>query len=286
MSRREFLKTSGTIGAAAAAMGAAGALGRAAADLSPETMPRIKLAGVEVSRLMLGSNPFWGYAHGGDGKAMRAYYTDEVIMQTLDDAGACGITAVISPPSDRWHAIWKAYKERGGKLAHYVAQTHGKPEQMKEEISWGVEAGATIVFIQGLRCDAQFKDGNFETLASWLEHIRSLKLPCGLASHRPDTHPEYQLRGLPLDFHFQSFYPNDRWDPADREKAVATLTRLEKPVVGYKILAAGHIPAKEGFEFAFKHLKPKDGVCVGVFPKDDPDQVAEDAGLCCRCSKA
>ena len=47
----------------------------------------------------------------------------------------------------------------------------------------------------------------------------------------------------------------------------------------YKILAAGRLPAREGFGFAFRHLAPKDGVCVGVFPKDDPGQVGEDATL-------
>jgi hypothetical protein len=49
--------------------------------------------------------------------------------------------------------------------------------------------------------------------------------------------------------------------------------------VGYKILGAGRYPAKEGFAFALAHLAAKDGICVGIFPKQKADMLAEDVGL-------
>ncbi len=281
MSRRQFLKTTGRLGAAAAAMGVAGP--GAAAEKAPLAMPTIQLGNLKVSRLILGSNPFFGYAHkgGGVGKAMRAYFTDERIAATLDEAAAWGVTAVAAPPLERWIALWKAYRAGGGKLRHWLAQPDRKAETMKEEIAKAVEGGASAVFVQGLRADEQFRAGDFDRLGRWVEHIRGLGVPAGLASHRPDTHPAYQARGLPLDFHFQCFYPDDHFRPEDRAKAVATIATLVKPVVGYKILAAGRLPAKDGFAFALEHLKPKDGMCVGVFPEGDPDQVEEDARLAC-----
>ena len=58
------------------------------------------MGSLEVSRLILGSNPFAGYAHcpGDLGKQMVAYFTPERIMQTLDQAADLGVTAVASPP--------------------------------------------------------------------------------------------------------------------------------------------------------------------------------------------
>jgi hypothetical protein len=39
------------------------------------------------------------------------------------------------------------------------------------------------------------------------------------------------------------------------------------------------LTGEEGFTFAFKHIRRKDGVCVGVFPKKRPGEIGEDAGL-------
>ncbi len=80
MHRREFLKRSGLIGAAVAAGGMVPA---APGDEKPRPMPTIKIGDLEVSRLLLGTNPFFGFAHrpGEIGGQMKSYYTDEKIME-------------------------------------------------------------------------------------------------------------------------------------------------------------------------------------------------------------
>jgi len=65
----------------------------------------------------------------------------------------------------------------------------------------------------------------------------------------------------------------------DRCKAVEAIAQIEKPVVGYKILGAGRFPAAESLAFALKHLRARDGLCVGVFPRDNPNQIREDVAL-------
>ncbi len=285
VSRRDFLKESGML-SAAAAMGVAGAAELArAADRSakPEpAMPTIKLGDVEVSRLILGSNPFWGYAHGnpqGSGGEMKAYYTDDRIVEVMEDAGRNGVTAVVCPPSKRWHALWKRYRDGGGKVRTYIAQPHGKIENMKDEISGAVDGGATAAFVQGHRTENAFADGRAEVVRGLVEHMKKLGIAAGLAAHRPDVHPEAERLGFPTDFYFQCFFIPDTYRPEDREKAIATIRSIKKPMVGYKVLAAGRLPPKEAFAYALKRLAKKDGICVGVYPKDDPDQVEEDARL-------
>jgi hypothetical protein len=278
ITRRDFLRESALLGVAAAA-----ALGLERSVHADEqlTLPTVKLGDKEFSRLLMGSNPFWGYAHkpGDVREQMLTYYTDERIMETLDEAARFGITAVVTPPDARWLTLWENYRAKGGKIGGWIAQPHGDVDKMEGEIDRAVNSGVSAAFIQGERADELFEKGDYDRLKQLVEHIRSHEIPAGVASHRSDTHLEYQKRGLPVDFFFQCFYPDDDFLAADREKAVAALKQLEKPVVGYKILAAGRLPAKEGFEFAFKHLAPKDGVCVGVFTKGDPDQVEEDAKL-------
>ena len=60
--RRDLLKDAALLGAAAAAIRAADAA--AAPETRTRELPKIKLGKLEVSRLILGSNPFFGFAHG------------------------------------------------------------------------------------------------------------------------------------------------------------------------------------------------------------------------------
>ncbi|HQO36212.1 MAG TPA: hypothetical protein PLG59_16230, partial [bacterium] len=77
----------------------------------------------------------------------------------------------------------------------------------------------------------------------------------------------------------------DTYHMEDRKKAVATIRKIDKPVVAYKILAAGRLSAEEGFEFAFKHLREKDGVCVGVYPNSKSAMMEEDVALAVQMSR-
>ena len=75
------------------------------------------------------------------------------------------------------------------------------------EITAAVKGGAKAVFIQGGRVDEQFAKGDLDRLRRWVQHIKSLRVPAGMASHRPDVHLEAEKRKFPTDFYFQCFYP-------------------------------------------------------------------------------
>lgn len=297
MKRRDFLKTGaalavgGLTGAAKPISGvAAGATaGRFAAPpvttssaAQAVSLPTVRLGTLEVSRLILGSNPFWGYSHKSPqlDEEMRRHHTDERIMQILDEAAECGLTALASPPDERWVKLWARYLEKGGLLKIWISQCHGRPEQMLSEIDRSIKAGARAIFIQGARVEEQFGQGNFKVLQSWIEHIKDAGLPAGAAAHWPEIHPELERRKFPTDFYYQCMYNASKtrdYSSAEREKAVATIERLEKPVIAYKILGAGRLTASEGFEYAFNHIKRKDGVCVGIYAQKAIDQIRQNA---------
>ena len=70
-----------------------------------------------------------------------------------------------------------------------------------------------------------------------------------------------------------------RSNNADREAMVSLIRRLSKPAIHYKIFAAGRMNPKDAFEFAARHLRPGDGVCIGVYQERAPGIVAEDVRL-------
>ena len=282
MKRRDFLKAGTALavsGAAAAQKSLSGGTERAP---QPPGLPTVRLGALEVSRLILGSNPFWGYSHKSAqlDEEMRHHHTDERIIQILDEAASCGLTAVASPPDERWTKLWTRYTGGGGRLKIWISQCHGAPEQMIQEIDRSVKAGAKAIFIQGARVEEQFGKGRFDTLRAWIEHIKQAGLPAGAAAHWPEVHPELERRKFPTDFYYQCMYnasKTDDYSPAERDKAAATIAGLAKPVIAYKILAAGRLTAAEGFEYAFNHIRRKDGVCVGIYAQNAIDQIRQNA---------
>ncbi|MCX5655011.1 MAG: twin-arginine translocation signal domain-containing protein [Planctomycetota bacterium] len=286
MNRRDFLKT-GMVGVAAtAALGAAGRAGGAEEAAKP--LPTIKLGTLEVSRFILGSNPFWGYSHKNPqlDEEMKTWHTDERIIQICDEAARCGLTTIVSAPDQRWLDLWAKYRAGGGKLTVWVAQCHGPGAQMIEEIDRAIKGGAKAVFIQGHRVEQQFEKGKFDVLRAWLDRIKNAGLPGGYAAHWPNIHPELEKRKFPTDFYFQCCYnitrPNPMGEPyheADRKAAMETIAQIEKPVVAYKILGAGRLHAADGFEQAFNSIRRKDGVCAGIWAKEAIDQIRENATL-------
>ncbi|HPA46678.1 MAG TPA: hypothetical protein PK395_13010 [bacterium] len=288
LTRRGFLKETAWIGMATTALNATGRAG--AAPQPKGTLPKIKLGDLEVSRLILGSNPFFGFSHQGKEKdeEMREYYTDERIMAVLDEAAALGVTAVAAPPYERWIALFAKYIANGGKIRIWIAQPDVEPEKMKTAIADAAQGGAKAIFVQGACVERQFRENHLDVLKDWVEYIRSFNLPAGLASHRPDVHLVAEEKGFPTDFYFQCFFQpgaEDTYHMEDRKKAVATIRKIDKPVVAYKILAAGRLSAEEGFEFAFKHLREKDGVCVGVYPNSKSAMMEEDVALAVQMSR-
>ncbi|MBT3379288.1 MAG: hypothetical protein HN742_03695 [Lentisphaerae bacterium] len=66
---------------------------------------------------------------------------------------------------------------------------------------------------------------------------------------------------------------------ADLAPAVETIQTIQKPCIGYKIMAAGRIDAQMAFEYAYDHIKPGDVVNVGMHRGDNDDMVKENAAM-------
>jgi len=278
MTRREALKETTGVVAAIAAVATAG---EAPPQAAPNTLPAIRLGDLAVSRLILGSNPFFGFTHGNPqatDREMREFYTEDRIMAVLDQAADHGITAVWTPCYDHWIRLWNRYREKGGKLRIWIGQPDHF-DQMKGHISACAKNGGKAICIQGECIDRAFREGRHDLVREWLDLVKSFGLPAGMASHRAATHLVAEEKKFPTDFYHQCLYQPDDYARRWWEQAVATIRQLPKPVVAYKVLAAGRIAPREAFNDLFRQLRPKDGLCIGVCPSKDPRQIAELAAL-------
>jgi hypothetical protein len=82
----------------------------------------------------------------------------------------------------------------------------------------------------------------------------------------------------------------DEFVDKDREAMARRILATDKTVLAFKILAANRKTStrdqtREAFRWAFAHIKPKDAIVVGMFPKYG-DQVAEKRRLHARVRRA
>src|SRR2546427_10992391 len=84
--RRTFLQS------AALAAGIA----RAGSSAAAAEVPKMKFGNTEISRLVVGCNPFYGFAHFNNilGTVMREYYTSERVCEVLHQCNRFGINAL------------------------------------------------------------------------------------------------------------------------------------------------------------------------------------------------
>lgn len=278
--------------------------GRKSGDEKPKTsdskMPCGKIGKLTVSRIFCGGNLIGGWAHSRDltyvSSLVKAYHTDEKVMETLEIAEERGINAILTNPvSDR--VINRYWNERGGKIQWFSdCALNGN---IKEGVKRSVENGAHAVYFQGGMADQAVRDGKTAVLGEVLEYIKDFKVPGGIGAHDLETIKACVKAGFQPDFWVKTLHPDNYWSATPKEnrkvfdvvgpgsndhnqfrdnmfcrnpqETIEYMGTLKQPWIAFKVLAAGAVPPAEGFKFAFEG--GADFVCVGMFDF----QVREDA---------
>jgi hypothetical protein len=283
--RRHFIQISAGIAAAAGAPPATAA-----------TLPTARLGKFEISRLILGSNPFYGYSHASRllDQHMREWGTPENVCAALEESGRNGITTFQTNGDDRAVADIRLHRERGGKL-QVVALIKEKPEE-------AVKSMAPIaVSHHGEVTDSLFRQQKMDDVREFTRRARQTGVLVGVSTHKPEAIEYMEERGWDVDFYMGCVYNRTRTPdeirallggelplPAgevylekDPERMYAVMRRTKKTCLAFKILAAGRSagsPAQldAAFKTAFASIKPQDCVIVGAYPRFK-NEIAENA---------
>ena len=256
-------------------------------------MEKVKIGSLEVSRFILGSNPFSGFAHQTEeaSREMVHYHTVARITEALHQAEEVGITTMIGRADHHVIRTLMEYWDSGGKL-QWVGQTCPGVGPSERVARMAVEGGAKAAFIHGGVMDHSYANNSFEDPLAGIEVIRSAGLPVGIAGHNPEVFA-WAEKNLDLDFYMCSYYNAAHRDSsaekvsgmaewfhdADRQRMAETIAGLPKPVIHFKVMAAGRNDPAEALGFAARTMRPSDAVCVGVFTRHKPDMVAENVRL-------
>ena len=284
----------------AQAAGASGSSRAKKQGAGNEKMAYGQIKGLKVSRIFCGGNLIGGWAHSRDliyvSSLVKAYHTDEKIFETLELAEEMGMNTILTNPvSDR--VMNRYWNERGGKIQWFSDCASGK--DIKEGIKRSVDSGAHAVYVQGGLADQAVRDGKTGAIGEALEYIKQFNVPGGLGAHDLKTVKACVEAGFKPDFWVKTLHPDNYWSATPKEnrkvfdvigpnsgdhdqfhdnmwcrnpqETIDYMKGLEEPWIAFKILAAGAIPPRDGFKFAFEG--GADFLCVGMFDF----QVREDA---------
>ncbi len=253
----------------------------------------VKIGNLSVSRLIIGGNPFSGFSHqGADRDAeMRHFYTVSRIKQALRQAEELGINAHISRADHHVMRYLMEYRDEGGEI-FWIAQTCPELGSTERGIDNAVSGGAKACHIHGGTMDFLIANNQLDELPGLIAKIRQAGMAAGIAGHNTDVF-RWADKNLDVDYYMCSYYnPIARDEQAghvsgtaeqyldeNRRAMTDLIAGLSKPVIHYKVLAAGRNDPEKAFEFVARHLRPQDAVCVGIYTKEHPNGMAENIRL-------
>ena len=164
------------------------------------------------------------------------------------------------------------------------------------------------VILWGSLTDVLWKEGQIEQARDFVKKVRQTGVQVGVATHVPEVIEYMDEKGWDVDFYLAALYkfekspeevlkivPEmpldvDRWGgmqlvlPSEMPKMCDTIRKSQKTCIAFKILAAGRAAAtpehvRATFDYVFGHIKSKDAVCVGMYPRFQPQMIKENADL-------
>ena len=264
-------------------------------------MKTVDFFGTQVSRLVVGGNPFAGFSYikNVSRDDMMDYYTADNIVRDLKHAETLGYTAFIGTTDEFTRRYYRQYKNEGGKLK-WIAQTH-VPLNMAANVNNAIEGGAIAIFHQGTHGDDLFEREQLETLRGNLKEMRRAGVPVGIATHVPE-HIAVAENELKLDFYMTCLHNMRRENEGrvsssisglknephkfvyeDREPMLKMVRALDKPCIAFKIIGGGNYAfnrndLKQCLIETYAGIKPNDLATIGTFQRDS-DQLKENALL-------
>jgi hypothetical protein len=251
-------------------------------------LPMGKIGNLSVSRLICGGNLFSSFAHSRDliyvSRLLKEYFTDAKVLETLALCDSKGINTAILRVDDQILRILKAYRKQAGSKMQWIAQVRLPAKDPAAEIKAAIDNGAVAAYLHGGVADELVKKGQMDAIAKAVEAIKAGGALAGVAGHMLEVTVACEKARLGVDFYMKTLNSKSYWSagPMPRldsvweetpAETIAFMADVKKPWIAYKVLGAGAIHPREGFEYAFRN--GADFVCVGMFDF----QVAENVGI-------
>jgi hypothetical protein len=297
--RRRFL--------GAATIAAAGAAHSSAAIDPTAMLPTVRFQNKEITRLIIGSNPFYGYSHfnGLLDRFMREYYTQDTRIDVLKAAERAGINTWQVHYNDPTIEDWKRYRAEGGKMNVLLLADFDLMKNWKL-LTTVAKLEPIGIGHHGNRTDERFRAREMNIVHDFTKAVHDAGVPAGVSMHNPAVLAYIEERGWAVDYYMTCMYRVSRtaeetraefgeaplgeaFMERDPERMCDLVRKTKKTCFAFKLMGAGRTISRpetieNAFRYVLEHIKPQDPVIVGMCPKFK-DEIAENVSLVGRITR-
>ena len=243
--------------------------------------PTTRIDRLELSRMLIGTNTFFGYSHFSHAKDvwLKQYFTPERIYEVIEACAKQGLNGIVSGAGTRFNTGLKPLLDEVERSTGVHVVWIGTPggstlEELLEEIRAAADRGVEICMPHQMYTDNMLVPSE-ERLIGYEEAaqlIRDLGMVPGLSTHRPATITTCDKAGYDVAAYIQPYNAIGFLCPLETDWVERVINGTDKPVIVIKPLGAGRVMPPTGLNFCYSSIKATDTVCVGMLSVEEAEE--------------
>ena len=235
-------------------------------------MRKIKLVNKEYSKIICGTNAFYGRSHFSTARdsEYKNRFSNDYITKTLRYCFENGINAIETCANERIQKIIDEIKQKSE--INYIGNTRiDETSEMKShqiKLKYLLNNGADICIIHSQYVDRPNSGNEIKGLQSMIDKIHRAGLLAGISTHKNSTielcEKKYDLDVYLYPMNMLGFvYPEYEGKETVRER-LELIKDTDKQFIIMKALAAGRISPLDGLKFVLDNIKENDIISLGL----------------------
>ena len=255
--------------------------------MAKKDFPRTTVAGVSLSRMIIGTNWILGWSHrspAADRQIKNRFPGGSEVfplLKTFLDEGVDTIMGPLQQERVMQEAVKEVADRTGEKLILIdtpiinVDDNEAARREARATIHRSKQCGATFCLLHHSSAE-QLGNKNLHViprLPDYLDMVRQEGMIPGLSAHMPELITYSDDNGYDVQTYIQIYNCMGFMMQVEIETVAAIINSAKKPVMTIKPMAAGRTTPYVGLNFSWNTIRPCDMVTVGC---THPDEAAED----------
>lgn len=248
--------------------------------------PRTTVGGISLSRLIIGTNWFFGWSHTSAAKDqfIRDYQDRGKITDVLCTFFKAGVDTVMGPAIPSLREAVEDAQQRTGVKAHVVMTPGfnvlpgGSPDLEPERVfDYTRDMGAEFCLPHQSVTDALIDrmHGRIRDYDRYARMIRERDMIPGLSTHMPEAITIADHTDADVETYIQLYNAAGFLMQVEADWVMRLIHGARHPVMTIKPLAAGRLLPPIGLAFAWSTLRPQDMVTIGTTTPDEAREVID-----------
>ena len=242
--------------------------------------PKTNIGGIELSRLLIGSNPFGGFSHFSAARSawLKRYFTVERIVEVLEACSARGLNGFVSGVVRKFSDALKMHEDKTGRKLHWICTPGGggadMGETIEDQIDWCAKRGVDYILPHPSWSDVRLVPERNEIIGfdDIIKRVRDHGMIPGVSTHRPETITVCDKRPYDVETYIQILNVIGFLMPLETDWCSRVVREAAKPVICIKPLAAGRVLPPTGLKWTYDNCKPVDAVVCGFMSVEEVNE--------------